>query len=146
VNLKVRTTGNEDLNDTLLKNHISKKNALDRSSLPEVSKVSSEVELTESDLEGGNPTDGKGGKSNNLIAPVDGPTNAEASESDMPMDEPAANRTIPMPAVKDRANIKNFASNYISTTKYSALTFLPKGLFYQFMQLSNCYFLLMTIL
>ena len=39
-----------------------------------------------------------------------------------------------------------FESNYISTTKYSLLTFLPLGLLYQFFRLSNCYFLFMVTL
>ena len=37
-------------------------------------------------------------------------------------------------------------SNYIRTTKYTIITFLPIGLIYQFMRLSNCYFLFVTIL
>ena len=37
-------------------------------------------------------------------------------------------------------------NNYISTTKYNILTFLPKGLFYQFSRLANVYFLFITII
>lgn len=41
---------------------------------------------------------------------------------------------------------KQFLKNYIRTTKYTLFSFVPLGLFYQFMRLSNCYFLLVTIL
>ena len=40
----------------------------------------------------------------------------------------------------------NFKNNKIDTTKYSILTFIPKGLFYQFMRLANVYFLFTAIL
>ena len=36
-------------------------------------------------------------------------------------------------------------SNYISTTKYSIISFLPLGLLYQFFRVSNCYFLFMVV-
>ena len=41
---------------------------------------------------------------------------------------------------------KHFLKNYIRTTKYTLVSFVPLGLLYQFMRLSNCYFLLVTIL
>ena len=37
-------------------------------------------------------------------------------------------------------------NNKISTTKYNLITFLPKGLFYQFTRLPNVYFLFITII
>lgn len=37
-------------------------------------------------------------------------------------------------------------SNYISTTKYTAASFLPMALIYQFYRFSNVYFLFVTIL
>ena len=37
-------------------------------------------------------------------------------------------------------------NNYISTTKYNIVTFLPKGLLYQFSRLANVYFLFITII
>lgn len=43
-------------------------------------------------------------------------------------------------------NSKNFQSNYISTTKYTALTFLPFSLLGQFKRYANIYFLLMAII
>ena len=48
-------------------------------------------------------------------------------------------------------NIKNkenygFNNNKIDTTKYNILTFLPKGLLYQFMRLANVYFVFTAIL
>ena len=41
---------------------------------------------------------------------------------------------------------QNFRSNYIRTTKYTALSFLPLSLLYQFMRFSNIYFLFVAIL
>ena len=37
-------------------------------------------------------------------------------------------------------------NNTITTTKYNLITFLPKGLFYQFSRLANVYFLFITII
>lgn len=39
-----------------------------------------------------------------------------------------------------------YKSNYVSTTKYNAVTFLPKALFEQFRRVANMYFLLAAIL
>ncbi|ORX95023.1 phospholipid-translocating P-type ATPase [Basidiobolus meristosporus CBS 931.73] len=39
----------------------------------------------------------------------------------------------------------NYTTNYIRTTKYTLVTFLPKNLFYQFRRFYNLYFLLGTI-
>jgi len=39
-----------------------------------------------------------------------------------------------------------YADNYISTSKYNVLTFLPKNLFEQFQRLANAYFLFLLIL
>ncbi len=39
-----------------------------------------------------------------------------------------------------------FKDNKISTTKYNALTFLPKALLYQFMRLANVYFVFIAII
>lgn len=40
----------------------------------------------------------------------------------------------------------NYPSNYISTTKYNVVTFLPKAIFEQFRRVANIYFLLAAIL
>jgi phospholipid-translocating ATPase len=40
------------------------------------------------------------------------------------------------------AQLLNYTLNYISTTKYTLLTFLPKSLFEQFRRVANFYFLL----
>ena len=40
----------------------------------------------------------------------------------------------------------HFKNNKIDTTKYNIITFLPKGLLYQFMRLANVYFLFTAIL
>ena len=45
-----------------------------------------------------------------------------------------------------RNQTMHFKSNYIRTTKFTALTFLPLCLFQQFKRLANIYFLLMAIL
>ena len=47
---------------------------------------------------------------------------------------------------ENQNSAKNFLKNYIRTTKYTLMSFVPLGLLYQFMRLSNCYFLLVTIL
>ena len=39
-----------------------------------------------------------------------------------------------------------YKSNYVSTTKYNALTFFPKALFEQFRRVANLYFLLAATL
>ncbi|XP_009402930.2 probable phospholipid-transporting ATPase 7 isoform X1 [Musa acuminata AAA Group] len=40
----------------------------------------------------------------------------------------------------------DYSSNYISTTRYNAITFLPKALFEQFRRVANIYFLLAAII
>ena len=42
--------------------------------------------------------------------------------------------------------VYHFKNNKIDTTKYNIITFLPKGLLYQFMRLANVYFLFTAIL
>ncbi|XP_059655582.1 putative phospholipid-transporting ATPase 9 [Cornus florida] len=44
------------------------------------------------------------------------------------------------------AEIRSYASNYVSTTKYTAASFLPKSLFEQFRRVANFYFLVTGIL
>ncbi|KAL6192981.1 hypothetical protein ACLB2K_034066 [Fragaria x ananassa] len=44
------------------------------------------------------------------------------------------------------AGIRNYADNYVSTTKYTVATFLPKSLFEQFRRVANFYFLVTGIL
>jgi hypothetical protein len=39
---------------------------------------------------------------------------------------------------------RNFANNYISTTKYNLLSFLPLNLFEQFRRIANVYFLIVS--
>ncbi|XP_043724477.1 phospholipid-transporting ATPase 3-like isoform X1 [Telopea speciosissima] len=47
---------------------------------------------------------------------------------------------------RDANLIVRFKENSVSTTKYSILTFLPKGLFEQFRRVANLYFLMISIL
>ncbi|XP_004236954.1 putative phospholipid-transporting ATPase 9 [Solanum lycopersicum] len=42
--------------------------------------------------------------------------------------------------------IRDYVGNYVSTTKYSSATFLPKSLFEQFRRVANFYFLVIAIL
>lgn len=44
------------------------------------------------------------------------------------------------------AKIRNYCDNYVSTTKYNLVTFLPKSLFEQFRRVANFYFLVTGIL
>ncbi|KAL2559077.1 Phospholipid-transporting ATPase 10 [Forsythia ovata] len=44
------------------------------------------------------------------------------------------------------ATTKNYASNYVRTTKYTAASFLPKALFEQFRRVANFYFLVTGML
>ncbi|KAG8366532.1 hypothetical protein BUALT_Bualt17G0089700 [Buddleja alternifolia] len=44
------------------------------------------------------------------------------------------------------ASARNYASNYVRSTKYTAATFLPKSLFEQFRRVANFYFLVTGIL
>ena len=48
--------------------------------------------------------------------------------------------------VDQKINSPKFESNYISTTKYSALTFLPLSLLGQFQRYANIYFLAMAVI
>jgi magnesium-transporting ATPase (P-type) len=41
---------------------------------------------------------------------------------------------------------QGFPSNFIRTTKYTLLTFVPKNLFEQFRRVSNFYFLIVVII
>lgn len=44
------------------------------------------------------------------------------------------------------SEIREYAGNYVSTTKYTAATFLPKSLFEQFRRVANFYFLVTGIM
>jgi len=46
----------------------------------------------------------------------------------------------------EKNKIYNLKNNTITTTKYSIITFIPKGLLYQFSRLSNVYFLFTAII
>lgn len=46
----------------------------------------------------------------------------------------------------EEAVIKNFADNSVKSTKYTAVTFLPKSLFEQFRRVANFYFLVTGVL
>ena len=50
------------------------------------------------------------------------------------------------PSETDEQVRKKYPSNYVKTTKYTILTFLPLNLFQQFMRFYNLYFLLAAIL
>lgn len=44
------------------------------------------------------------------------------------------------------ADLSNYKNNYVSTTKYTLATFLPKSLFEQFRRVANFYFLVTGIM
>lgn len=44
------------------------------------------------------------------------------------------------------AGIRNYDTNYVSTTKYTLATFVPKSLFEQFRRVANFYFLVVACL
>ncbi|CAA6666143.1 unnamed protein product [Spirodela intermedia] len=50
------------------------------------------------------------------------------------------------PSLQGPGSPASYPSNYISTTKYNIITFLPKALFEQFRRVANIYFLLAAIL
>ena len=47
---------------------------------------------------------------------------------------------------EEKNKLQKNISNYIKTTKYSAVSFLPMSLLYQFYRFSNIYFLFIAIL
>ncbi|XP_021638647.2 phospholipid-transporting ATPase 6 isoform X2 [Hevea brasiliensis] len=64
-----------------------------------------------------------------------------------PIEGPGYSRVVHcnQPRMHRRKPLK-YCSNYISTTKYNIVTFLPKALFEQFRRVANIYFLLAAIL
>ena len=117
-----------------------------RADSPAVTRTTKVVPLSPSgmhDLEGG-----RGDKSGDMT----GIDHDGGQKYEIPNGEKTkpSRRSIPLPASKavnsNDPNAPKFPSNYISTTKYTLLSFLPLGLLYQFFRFSNCYFLFVTIL
>ena len=57
-----------------------------------------------------------------------------------------ANNHCNSPRKKPFALVLILQNNYISTSKYNVITFLPKNLFEQFQRIANAYFLFLLIL
>ncbi|XP_051115700.1 probable phospholipid-transporting ATPase 4 [Andrographis paniculata] len=78
-----------------------------------------------------------------------GCTKRPATDDDKPHDfqGPGFSRIVycNQPEMHDQEPLK-YCSNYVSTTKYNIITFLPKALFEQFRRVANMYFLLAAIL
>ena len=72
---------------------------------------------------------------------------ASVSEGPHPIPGPGHSRTIycNQPHLHKKKPLK-YCSNFISTTKYNPITFLPKALFEQFRRVANVYFLLAAII
>ena len=70
----------------------------------------------------------------------------EADDSN-PLTGPGFSRTVccNQPHLHER-NPLRYCTNYISTTKYNVLSFLPKALFEQFRRVANVYFLMAALL
>lgn len=47
---------------------------------------------------------------------------------------------------RDKDKLFKYPNNYVSTTKYSVVSFVPKALFEQFRRVANLYFLLAAVL
>ena len=56
------------------------------------------------------------------------------------------NHTIPVDAPAEKHPNRAYTNNFIRTTKYTMLTFLPKNLFEQFHRFANLYFLFIVLL
>src|SRR3990167_8579021 len=74
-----------------------------------------------------------------------GSNNTPVVAADKKASKPKESNRIFM-TVDQKVNAQNFQSNYISTTKYSALTFLPLSLLGQFQRYANIYFLAMAVI
>ncbi|XP_030490664.2 probable phospholipid-transporting ATPase 4 isoform X1 [Cannabis sativa] len=72
---------------------------------------------------------------------------ATATDGPLPIPGPGHSRTIfcNQPLLHRKKPLK-YCSNFISTTKYNPITFLPKALFEQFRRVANVYFLLAAII
>ena len=56
------------------------------------------------------------------------------------------NHVIPSDVPAEKHPNASYANNFIRTTKYTVLTFLPKNLFEQFHRFANLYFLFIVLL
>ena len=69
------------------------------------------------------------------------PLNAEAAQQ-----PPTTDRTIWLNQESPADQVVKYKNNVISTSKYNAITFLPKFFYEQFRRVANCFFLLIGLL
>lgn len=92
-------------------------------------------------------------KRNSRGSDLDDPENASATPSENGSDGPDTQRRIffnmPLPPeARDEEGhlLVHFARNKIRTAKYTAISFIPKNLWFQFHNIANLYFLFIVIL
>ncbi|PIA61968.1 hypothetical protein AQUCO_00200157v1 [Aquilegia coerulea] len=69
-----------------------------------------------------------------------------AEEDDTQIGQKGYSRVVYVNDVENLEAVKfNYKSNYVSTTKYTAINFIPKSLFEQFRRVANIYFLVVAL-
>jgi len=88
-----------------------------------------------------------GDQANTDLSMTENPLKTQSPELNHPSEDPPPKPYREFTINADLVNdMKNFESNYVRTTKYTILTYLPKSLILQFLRLANIYFLFICIL